>query len=921
MAESSISSRDQAATDPRDDLLATKLTVPRIRSDRLTRSRLLEQLNHGMARELILVCTPAGFGKTTLLADWATSARCPVAWLSLDPQDNDPARFWRYMVAALARVRGGLAERILPLPNAPARLASRGVVTALINELEAVPDEVALVFDDYHVIDSGSIHDGLAFLLSYLPRQLHVVIASRSDPPLPLARLRASGQLAELRAADLRFTAVEAAAFLQEVSGVELSSEAAATLEARMEGWAVGLQLAALSLRERPDPEAFLDNFGGTHRYVLDYLSEEVLGRQPEQLVRFLLETSILERLSGPLCDAVTGGSDGQDRLEELERANLFLVSLDEQRRWWRLHHLFGDLLQVRLQRGQASRVPDLHSRAGTWCEQHGLTDEAIRHASASGDSAWATRLVEQHLAETLRRGESAMLGRWLSLLPDDAVRSRPALCLAQAVMDFDFGHLDAVERLLEHAERAFDQSQEPQMLVLPTNAGMVAKVPAAIALLRAGVATGRGEPERAARYARSALTELTEDEPGPRFWARWLQQFAAWMSGRMEDAEAGFAEVLAGGTGPPADLHASTFLTLGRVQQVRGKLSAALQTCQEGLRFATAGGRFLPAYAGEAHVGIAQVLYERNELGDALDHVTKGIELTRQVVEFQLPALGLVTLSRIRQAMGQVDAALQVIEEACRIHPATDIVSLLSPAAAERARLLLALGRQGEATAWTEERGLTEQDEVTCPRERDYLVLARVLLASHEPARALRLLERLDALADAQGRTGDLLETRALRCLALEASGDHHAALTALAEALALARPEGYIRAFADEGPPMAALLRSLGSARRRGRLAAGSSAAAEQLHRVVRAFGSVREPADTAGVPTSTGLVEPLTDRELEVLRLLAAGRRNRDIAQELMVTLETVKKHTSHIFDKLGAASRTEAVAHARRLGLLS
>jgi LuxR family maltose regulon positive regulatory protein len=425
MAGSRTSSPDEAAAGGRDDLLATKLNIPQTRPDHLGRPRLVERLDNGMERELILVCTPAGFGKTTLLAGWATGARWPVAWLSLDPEDNEPARFWRYVVAALDRARGGLAEHVLPLLTPPGVMSSQGTVTALVNRLQAAPDEVALVLDDYHLLQSRPIHEGMAFLLGHLPPQLHVVITSRSDPPLPLARLRARGQLVELRAADLRFTPAESAALLREAWALDLAPEAEAALASRTEGWAAGLQLAALSLRERPDPDAFLDAFTGTHRFVLDYLSEEVLERQPDRVRTFLLETSILRRLTGPLCDAVTGRSDGQDMLEELERANLFLVPLDEERRWYRFHHLFGDLLRAWLRRSEGTRLPDLHRRAAAWCEQHGLTDEAIRHALESGDSAWAARLVEEHLGEILRRGESVILDQWLSSLPGE-VRSRP---------------------------------------------------------------------------------------------------------------------------------------------------------------------------------------------------------------------------------------------------------------------------------------------------------------------------------------------------------------------------------------------------------------------------------------------------------------------------------------------------------------
>jgi LuxR family transcriptional regulator, maltose regulon positive regulatory protein len=897
--------------------VATKVSVPRTRPDRLARSRLLQRLNEGMARELILVCTPAGFGKSTLLADWATSASWPVAWLSLDPDDNDPARFWRYVTAALGRVAGGLAEGVLPLLTGPTVVSGQGVVVALINQLEAASEEYALVIDDYHVIESPSIHDGMAFLLSHLPPRLHVLIASRSDPPLPLVRFRARGQLAELRAADLRFTTQESAAFLLEVWKLDLSPEAVAALETRTEGWAVGLQLAALWLQGRPNPDAFLHAFTGTHRYVLDYLSEEVLERQPARVQTFLLETSILERLSGPLCDAVTGGADGQDMLEELERANLFLVSLDEERRWWRLHHLFGDLLRVRLQRAQADRVPELHRRAAAWSQQQGLVDEAVRHALAAGDTIWATRLTEQHLGGTLRRGESVTLQRWLSLLPDDAVRSRPALCLAKGLMQLHLGHLDVVERLLAHAERAFAVRAERQELEVPTDGGMVVEVPAAIALLRAELASARGDPEQTAEFARSALAQLAEEERGPRLWGRWLQLLADWMSGQMEQAESGFAQILAEArtTADPHPLTTSCH-TLGWVQQDRGRLGAALRTYQEGLRFATEGGRFLPFHAGEAHVGLAQVLYARNQLDDALQHVTEGIQLTRQVVEFRLPAFGLVSQAWIRHARGDADGALEAIDEACRLLPATDVVTMFSPAQTERAGLLLAQGRAEEAARWTEERGLREDDELSYPRERDYLVLARVLLAQHQPGRALDLLERLDAVAEAQSRAGSLIELRALRSLALQAVGDHQGALSLLAEALALGRPEGYVRVFADEGPPMAALLRKLVAEGRRGVL----RVRIDYLGRILRGTEKRGVPADPETPALTAGLAAPLTGRELQVLQLLAAGRGNQEIAKELVVTLETVKKHVSHVFDKLGAVNRVQAVAHARELGLI-
>jgi LuxR family maltose regulon positive regulatory protein len=920
MAGSRTSSPNEAAAGERDELLATKLRIPQTRRDRLGRARLIERLNQGMAREVLLVCTPAGFGKTTLLADWAASARWPVAWLSLDPEDNDPARFWRYVIVALDRVCEGLAEHLLSLLTPPGVTAGQGVATALINRLQATPDEVALVLDDYHLLQSGSIHEGMAFLLDHLPPQLHVVLSSRSDPPLHLARLRARSQLAELRTADLRFTPQEAAILLRQVWGLDLSPGAIAALEGRTEGWAAGLQLAALSLWERPDPAAFLEAFTGTHRYVLDYLSEEVLDRQPDRVRTFLLHTSILERLSGPLCDAVTGRSDSQDLLEDLERANLFLIPLDARRRWYRFHHLFSDLLRAELQRAEGGSMPELHRRAADWYQQHGLIDEAIRHASAAGDSARAARLVEEHLGETLQRAESVLLDQWLSWLPEEVVRSRPRLCLAQAMLEWHRYRLDAVERLLQQVERAIEVRRDVKELEVPTEGGMVGDARAAIALLRAQVAGVRGDGEREAEFAQAALAYVGDREHGPRFWARWLLVAADWHRGRLRQAESGFAEMLAEGRAAP-DPHPlmTTCYPLGAVQRAQGELGAALRTFREGLRWAAGGGRFSPLVECEAHIGIAQVLYARNQLDDALRHATEAVRLGRQVVESFLLALGLDALAWIHLAMGNAQASGAAMDEAYAMLPDTAIARHIYPGAGWRARLLLALGRDGEVARWTEERGLTVDDAVDYQRERDYLVLARVLLAQQEPDGALRLLERLDALAAAQGRTESLIEITALRSLATQAAGDHQGALTVLTEALTLARPEGYVRVFADQGPPMAALLQSLIRARQRGRAVAASRAARDHLNRVARAFRSpIGQPERPA--PAASGLPEPLTGRELEVLGLVAAGRPNREIADELVVTLETVKKHLSHVFDKLGAANRSEAVARARKLRLI-
>jgi ATP/maltotriose-dependent transcriptional regulator MalT len=739
-------------------------------------------------RGLVLVCAPAGYGKTVLLADWVRRSEHPAAWLSLDAGDNDPARFWRHAVAALDRARPGVSDRMAALLGPPAPSSFQGFVTALINELAAEPDagEALLVLDDYHVIGAQSVHESLAFLLEHRPAGIRTVLASRSDPPLPLARLRARGQLAELRAAELRFTPDEAAALLRHAgagSGLALPDASVAALAARAEGWAAGLQLAGLSLRGQQDVAGFVAAFTGSHRYILDYLTEEVLERQSEQVRAFLLETSVLDRLSGELCDAVTGRAGSQVLLEQVEQAGLFLVPLDEVRGWWRYHHLFADLLRARLQQEQPARAAQLHRNAAAWYQRHELADDAIRHATAAADMTWAARLIEQHFdAFFYLRGETATIRRWLSALPADVLRSRPRLLLIEAQLAAAGGRLDVVERSVAAAERA------------------------------------------------AAATAEEPFEP-----------------------------------------------TIGR--------GASLLVN-------------IPAH---------------NELDLARRHVTEGIALCRQFVYTAPLAAGLVTLAWIRQASSDPAGALEAIGEAEQVAPGP--AGLLNPVPAQRARLLLAQGDLAAAARWIADNGLAAGDEPHYPGEPGYLVLARVLLAQHRSGEAAELLDRLRAAAAIQGRSGSLIEIDALRALGLAAVGDEDAAVFALTGALALAGPQGYIRVFADEGRAMAVLLGKLIAAQRTEQSAARVSLG--YLARLQRAFVTERVAQENVVLPA---IVEPLTGRELEILRMMAAGRSNQSIAGELVVTLDTVKKHVGHVLRKLGAANRTEAVARARELSLI-
>jgi LuxR family transcriptional regulator, maltose regulon positive regulatory protein len=906
---------------PERDVLATKLHTPRPRREFLSRTRLLERLTEGVTRELTLVCTPAGFGKTTLLADWARQEQRPVAWLSLDAGDNDPTRFWRHVAAALDGLCPGVAERVAALLDGLRSASVEAVAATVVNELAAQPDEVVLVLDDYHLVEAPPVHQSLAFLLEHLPPQAHLVVASRADPPLPLARLRGRGQLAELRADDLRFTAEEAAELLRASVGAELPEAAVAALADRTEGWVAGLQLAALSLRGHPDTDAFVEGFSGRHRYVLDYLAEEVLERQPEPVRGFVLESSVLERLSGPLCAAVTGRGDSQALLEQVERANLFLLPLDEVRGWWRFHQLFADLLRARLQQQQPGRVAELHRAAAAWCEAHGLVDDAIGHALAAGDTTWAARLIERHFDALLRRNEDATLQRWLQGLPAEVVRSRPRLCLAQALWALIGGRLEAVEPLLDDAEQALAAAaEEPYEPSVGRATSLVANAPAAIAAQRAGLARFQGDADRATAFGQQALTHLTDADRALRALVDWYLAVAEWLRGRLPEAEHALAALVAEQRAAGERYFALRCYDLGQVQRARGRLAAALDTYRQVLDAASDAGRPLPP-AGMAHTGMAWALYERGELDSALRHATDGVALCRQLA-YPLPLLaGLAILAWIRHLQGDRAGALDAMEEAERVELSPAVVGLLNPVPTLRARLALAHGQVAEAARWVQDRGLSVDDEPTYPREREYLVLARVLLAQHAPDRALELLERLHALAVTQGRVGSVIEIQALGALARHAAGDEPGALAALAEALTLAAPEGYLRVFVDEGSPMAALVGRLAAAQRPGRDAGGVPPA--YLARLADAFardGAAIDRQRGRVAATPPGLVAPLTARELEVLQLLAAGRSNQAIAEELVITLDTVKRHVTHILDKLGVANRIQAVTRARELGLL-
>ena len=874
-------------------LLTTKLYIPPPRPDLAPRPRLIERLNAGLHHKLIFISAPAGFGKTMLLSEWThqrggrVTPPLQVAWVSLDKSDNDPARFWAYFVAALQTVQANVGEATLAALRSPQPPPIEILLTGLINEIAAIPAPFVLALDDYHLIEAQPIHEALTFLLDHLPPQMHLVIATRADPPLPIARLRARGQLTELRADDLRFTVEEATGLLNEVMGLNLSAADMNALEARTEGWIVGLQMAALSMRGRKDVSAFIKAFSGSHRFVLDYLVEEVLDQQPGDVQEFLLRTSILERMTAPLCDVITDRDDSQSILESLEAANLFLVPLDDERHWYRYHHLFSDLLCSRLEHTQPNQVPTLHRQASEWYEQNGLIAEAVGHALAASDFERATRLIERAAWSMLARCEMATLLGWLDALPDDLVRSRSQLGILRAWALAITGQWDDVEACLSS-------------MALSSVEGEAAAV-------RAYIAGVRGDVPRTIQLAQQAQEQLPRDNLFLRSQAVLSLGIAYFSNGEPVAASRALSEAItlsqaAGQT----YVTLAAMMALGHVQEKQGLLRQAAHTFHEALELAAVhGARPLPV-AGMAYVGLAEVLYEWNDLDGALRHAMEGIRLTKLGGFTSYLLAGYARLVQAYQARGEVKRALEVLGKAEQLVRRHDYAYMRGVIAGLRARLWVVQGNLTPASQWAQARRVSSVDELDSAGEIEQMTVARVLIAQDRSSEALELLTWLLEAAQVVERMESVIKIMTLKTLAFQAQGNLDGALSVLEQALSLVEPEGYVRTFVDEGEPMARLLRH----------ALSQGIAPNYVAKLLAAFGEEVQVTPSA----MKSLIEPLSERELEVLRLIVAGLSNPEIARELVIAVSTVKSHVNHIYGKLGVESRTRAVARARELGLL-
>jgi len=915
-------------------ILATKLYVPPPRSKIVLRPRLIERLNEGLQSKLTLISAPAGFGKTTLVSEWVAVCERPVAWLLLDEGDNDPTRFLTYFVAVLQTIASNIGAGALAVLQAPQPPPTEVILTALLNEITTIPDDFILVLDDYHVLDAKPVDNALTFLLEHLPPQMHLVIATREDPHLPLARLRARGQLTELRAADLRFTPAEAAEFLGQVMGLNLSAEDIAALEARTEGWIAGLQLAALSMQGHQDVTSFIQSFTGSHHFVLDYLVEEVLHQQSESIQTFLLCTSILDRLCGSLCDAVLldPSASGQETLEYLEHANLFIVPLDNERHWFRYHHLFADLLQQRLRRsstistGKEKRgVDELHRRASEWYEHNGSAADAIRHALAAEDFARAADLLELVMPGIDRSRQFATLLGWLKAIPDRLVRLRPVLSYWYASISMSCGELGGVEPRLRDAEGWLDTTADTAGMVV-IDKEEFRRLPGMIAIIRAGLALARGDMPETVKYARRVLDLAPEDDLLMLGGAASQLGLAAWTSGDLETARRmtadGMTNLRLAGYISPA---IGCARVLADIQIAQGCLHEAMTTYEQALQWATEPGAPVIPGAADMYVGMSALHREHNDLKIAMQHLLTSQALGELAGLSPNPYRWCAAMARIREAQGDLGGALDLLDQAERLYDGA-FAPNVRPVATRKVRVWVAQGRICEAQGWAHEQGLSVENELGYLREFDHITLARVLLARYLSDRAngsitevAGLLERLLKAAEEGGRKGSVIEILVLQAIAYHAQDDLPAALLPLQHALVLAEPEGYVRMFIDEGSSMLHLLRE----------ASERKIMPDYTNKLLAAFEAEKRksedkpdlpPAIPEGHRDGEFLIESLSQRELKILQLIAQGLSNREIGERLFLALDTIKGHNRVIFDKLQVQNRTEAVARARELGLL-
>jgi LuxR family maltose regulon positive regulatory protein len=911
-------------------LLRTKVNIPRVHPEVIARPRLAAKLDEGFGCKLILISAPAGFGKTTLISDWIDTRKVPAAWISLDERENDPVRFWSYFILALQRLRGEIGETALTMLQLTEPPPIETILTELLNELVTWEDDFVLVLDDFHTIESQQVHHALAFLVENLPRKMHLVISTRADPPLHLPQLRVKRQLVEIRLENLRFTAQEATEFLNQVMELNLTVSDIAALDKLTEGWIAGLQLAALSLRGAEELTALIQSFSGKHRYVFDYLAQEVLERQDENLRRFLLETSILDQMNESLCDGVTGHAGSQSLLEKIEAANLFIVPLDQQRHWYRYHRLFADFLQARLQQDYPEdEVAKLHQRASAWYDQHGLATEAVSHALAAKDYTQAANLINGTALDMFRRSELVTLTRWLDALPDGQFRDHPRLNMVAAWAYLATGQGDQAKAHLGNLETALGVNADgsPESLALPAD---VRGTLGEISIIRASMAFSQMDIQQVIRLSQQANNYLDENVAAGLFNTRLaLRGVAAFnlaltfeFMGEVGEASQAHKETI-GLCREDQNLHILPMAMshLAQLQMIQGRLTQAEQTYREALRTVEQIKRPSPL-TGMAYTGLGNLLCERNDLIRARSYLEEGIKYGRQWNQWEILISGYTGMARWNTAQGDLNGAWREIQELVNLSKRSQVQWATPAIDAYRAMIAIRRGDPQTASEWVKGMAWATQDEVPYVREAEAIILGRVLLGQGKVEEADHLTNRLLVSAEAGGRWGRVIEILVLRAMLMLAENRQDQALSLLERALSKAEPEGYVRIFLDDGAPMAKMLRE----------AIDHQICPEYAHRLLDAYelSSEKLEMESGDQPAfsvdqirrenerALPLDDLLTDRERDVLRLIAEGLTNQEIADRLVISLNTVKTHVKSIYHKLDVRNRAEAATKAQILG---
>ena len=887
-------------------LLATKINIPPLREKRVMRPHLVARLNADLTRKLTLISSPAGFGKTTLLCEFAAQIDRPVAWFSIDEEDNDTTRFIAYLIAALGKIKPGFGESIYQVLQTPKPERIESLLAVMINEISSEFPSIILVLDDYHLIETTEIHQTLTFIIEHQPAQMHIMIATRADPPLPLARLRARDQLTELRERELRFSGDETAEFLNRVMELGLGEQELLAMDQRTEGWAVGLQLAALSLQDQADKEDFVKSFAGSNRYILDYLGQEVLNSLDQETRKFLLQTSILERLNASLCETLTGFADSQRIVEDLEADHLFILPLDQERIWYRYHALFKEFLLKTLSGTQPDQIPTLHLKASTWFEEQGYMDEAIEHALSAGDHIRTMDLIEAIAKPRLMRSEVSSIIHWIDTLPEDDLSTRPSLCLTGAwALMLRGGSPEEIESYMKIVERTQVSDQ----------------LQGSAAALRAFQSSTKGEVKNSLELSQQALQLLPEDDLFLRSMVADNLGMVHLMLGDFEASIEHFAQTAeishqAGNI----MIEVGALCNMAGIWMMQGQLKRAWSANQQALDLATdRRGNRLPV-AGKALLGLGEITREWNDLDAATGYLKEGLELFKLFGELG-SVISYVTLARIKEVQGDLEAAQEIVDQArqqaIQFEASTMDDELVD---AYQAQLWIVQGKDQLVARWVEDTELEKRimAKVDKPRfdpvwEIHSQTMARVYISRGKYDQALQMIEPLLKRARADLRMRSMLKVLAMRAVIYRLKGDSQEALQILERALNHGKAEGYVRTFLDEGEVMVQLL---------------YEAAARGIH---PDYTGELLAAHASSRPTSFSikekqrdqkeLVEPLSEREIEVLSLIAEGLSNQEIASRLHISLSTVKGHTSNIYGKLGVHKRTHAVARGNELGILT